>query len=49
MNKYDIAGLLKTYSEKCLNARNSEQLKEIIRELKSELNVDEIKKLKVDD
>lgn len=48
MNNFDVSGLLRTYSEKCKNARNSEHLKEIIRELKRELNAEEIKKLKVE-
>jgi len=47
MNNLDVAGLLRTYSEKCANARNSEHLKELVRELKRELNSEEIKKLKI--
>lgn len=46
MNQYDISGILRTYSEKCSKARNDEQLKEFIRELKRELNANEIKKIK---
>lgn len=47
MNNLDVSGLLKTYSEKTANARNDLHLKEIIRDLKSELNSKEISKLKV--
>ena len=47
MNNLDVAGLLKTYSERCLNARNSEHLKEIVRDLKMELNTGEIRNLEV--
>lgn len=48
MNNLDVAGLLKTYSEKCANARDSGHLKDIVRTLKQELNPDEIRKLKVE-
>ena len=44
MNKYDVAGLLKTYSEKCTKATSKEKLQDIIRELKRELNSEEIRK-----
>jgi len=37
MNKYDIAGILRTYSEKCANANSEKQIKEIIKRLKEEL------------
>lgn len=47
MNNLDVSGLLTTYSEKCRKARDSEHLKEIIRDLKRELNSEEIKKLKM--
>lgn len=47
MTNLDVAGLLKTYAEKCVNARNDERLKEIVRDLKRELNSDEIKKLRI--
>jgi len=47
MNNLDIAGLLITYSEKCRKARDAEHLKEIVRDLKKELNSDEIKKLRI--
>jgi hypothetical protein len=36
-----------TYSHKCRLAKSDEQLKEIIRDLKRELNANEIKKLRV--
>lgn len=48
INQYDVAGILKTYSEKCINARNTEQLKEFVRELKKLLNYEEIRRMKVD-
>ena len=44
MDKYDVAGLLKTYSEKCTKATSKEKLQDIIRELKRELNSEEIRK-----
>lgn len=47
MNNLDVAGLLKTYSEKCSKVRNTEHLKELVRDLKMELNSAEIRKLKV--
>lgn len=47
MNNLDVAGLLWTYSEKCVNARDAEHLKEIIRDLKRELNSKEIKKMRM--
>lgn len=49
MNNLDVAGLLVTYSKKCVSARNSEHLKEIVRDLKKELNSEEIKKMRVVD
>lgn len=42
-----MAGLLTTYSQKCRLAKSDEKLKEIIRELKRELNSNEIEKLRV--
>jgi hypothetical protein len=46
MNNLNVAGLLRTYSEKCANARNDEHLKELVRRLKQELNASEIRKMK---
>lgn len=43
MNKYDVAGLLQTYAEKTRNARNEEHLKELIRDLKKELDLRKVK------
>lgn len=43
MNKYDVAGILRSYSEKVRYARNEEHLKEIIRDLKHELDLRKIK------
>jgi hypothetical protein len=48
MNNLDVSGLLMTYSMKCKDARDSEHLKELVRDLKKELNSEEIKKLRVD-
>lgn len=47
MTNLDVAGLLNTYSKKCVNARNSEHLKELIRDLKKELNSEVIKKMRM--
>jgi hypothetical protein len=47
MTQNDVAGLLQTYAEKCRKAYNTQRLKEIIRDLKSELNYKEINKMKV--
>ena len=46
MNQYDVAGLLMTYSTKARNARDKEHLKEIIRELKQELDLRKIEEIK---
>jgi len=48
MTNLDVSGLLMTYSMKCKNARDSEHLKEIIRDLKKELNSEEIRKFKME-
>lgn len=42
MNKYDVAGILKTYSELSLCTRDKEHLKDIIRRLKKELDLRKI-------
>ncbi len=42
VNQYDISGILATYSSKALHACNKKHLKEIIRELKSELDLRKI-------
>lgn len=39
MNQFDISGILQTYSGKARYARNKEHLKEIVQELKSELDL----------
>ena len=44
MNKYDVSGILRTYSEKAAKARNAKHLKEIIRELKKELDLRKIER-----
>lgn len=43
MNNLDVAGLLRTYSERCVKSQNKEQLKKIISDLKRELNYLKIK------
>lgn len=47
MNQHDVSGVLMTYSAKCRKARNSEHLKELVRELKRELNSKEISKMEI--
>ena len=47
VNNFDVAGLLKSYSEKVANARNDEHLKQLVRDLKNELNSKEIRKMVV--
>jgi len=47
MTNLDVAGLLKTYSEKCAKARDSEHLKDIVRDLKHRLDHQEIGKFEV--
>ena len=42
MNNLDVSGILRTYSEKARKAKNKEQLKEIIRALKKELDLRKI-------
>lgn len=37
MNKLNIAGILKTYSEKCSLAETDKQLKKFLRDLKNDL------------
>ena len=43
MNQFDVAGMLRTYSEKASNATTERKLKEIIRELKKELDLRKVK------
>ena len=42
MNQYDVSGILRTYSEQARHAKDKEQLKDIIRELKQELDLRKI-------
>ena len=42
VNNLDVAGILMTYSEKAIKAKNKKQLKEIIKELKQELDLRKI-------
>ena len=39
MNNLDVAGLLRTYAEKARLARDTEHLRDILRELKKELDL----------
>ena len=43
MNNLDIAGILRTYSEKARRAKSTEQLREIIRDLKQELDLRKVR------
>ncbi len=42
MNNLDVAGILRTYSEKARHAKNTEQLREVVREVKQELDLRKI-------
>ena len=39
MNNLDVAGILQTYAEKVRKARNKKHLKNIIKDLKQELDL----------
>ena len=43
MNNLDVAGVLRTYSEKAAKAKNTDLLREIVRDLKQELDLRKIK------
>ena len=43
MNQYDVAGILKTYSEKCSKCDSTRKLKEIVKEWKEQLDLRRIK------
>lgn len=43
MNNRDVAGVLQTYAEKASKARNTKHLREIITDLKHELDLRSIK------
>ena len=43
MNNLDVAGILRTYSEKARLARDTEHLRDIVRELKEELDLRSIR------
>lgn len=47
MNEYDVAGILRTYAEQISKARNTDHLKELVRKLKSELNSEAIRTMKI--
>lgn len=42
MNNLDVAGILRTYAEKAANAYNTQKLREVVSELKSELDLRKI-------
>lgn len=44
MTKLDIAGILMTYSEKVAKAKSSDKVKEIIADLKQELDMRKLEK-----
>lgn len=46
MNQYDVAGILKTYSEKCSKCSDTKRLRKLVKELKSELD---LRKVRVDE
>ena len=43
MDNFDVAGVLTTYAEKARKANSTKKLKEVICDLKSELNLRKIK------
>ena len=43
MNNFDVAGILRTYAEKAANAKSTEKLKEIVQDLKKELDLRKIR------
>lgn len=43
MNNYDIAGILTTYSYHARNAKNTEELRNVVRRLKEELDLRKIR------
>ena len=43
MDQYDVAGILRTYSEKARLAKTTKKLKEIIKDLREEFDLREIK------
>ncbi len=46
MNQYDVSGILMTYSTRAIHAQDKEHLKDIIRELKQELDLRKIEDFK---
>lgn len=43
LNNLDVAGILRTYSEKARLARDTERLRNVVRELKQELDLRKIR------
>lgn len=43
MDNFDVAGVLTTYAEKAQKTNSTDKLKEVIRDLKSELDLRKIK------
>ena len=42
MNQYNVSGIMRTYSEKARHARSEKDLKDVIRELKKELDLHKV-------
>lgn len=43
MNNLDVAGILRTYAEKASHARNTKKLRQIVRDVKQELDLRRVK------
>ena len=43
MTNLDVTGILRTYSEKARHAKSTKQLREIIRDLKQELDLRKVR------
>lgn len=43
MDKYDVAGILQTYAEKISKCARQDKLKDLIKELKADLDLRKIK------
>lgn len=45
-NEYDVAGMLQTYAQKARGAMNTEDLREIIRDLRKEFDLRKVRHTK---
>ena len=43
INNYDVAGILQTYAEKAKNATTTKKLREVVRDLKEQLHLANIR------